>query len=74
VAYTYASRTFGRPFGFMVGSALLLDYNFLPMINYLVIGLYMQDYFPHTPQALWVILSVAIVTTLNILGVKLRPA
>jgi amino acid transporter len=70
-AYTYASRAFGRPLGFMVGWALLLDYNFLPMINYLVIGLYMQDYFPSTPQALWVIIGVVLVTGLNILGVKL---
>ena len=70
-AYTYASRSFGRPLGFMVGWALLLDYIFLPMINYLVIGLYMQDYFPSTPQALWVIIAVVLVTGLNILGIKL---
>ena len=70
-AYTYASRSFGRPLGFMVGWALLLDYIFLPMINYLVIGLYMQDYFPSTPQALWVIIAVVLVTGLNILGVRL---
>jgi amino acid transporter len=70
-AYTYASNAFGRPLGFMVGWALLLDYIFLPMINYLLIGLYMQDHFPSTPQALWVILAVALVTGLNILGIKL---
>src|SRR3954447_12727463 len=70
-AYSYASRSFGRPLGFMVGWALLLDYIFLPMINYLVIGLYMQDYFPSTPQALWVILAVVLVTGLNILGIRL---
>jgi amino acid transporter len=70
-AYSYASRSFGRPIGFMVGWALLLDYIFLPMINYLVIGLYMQDYFPSTPQALWVILAVVLVTGLNILGIRL---
>jgi putrescine importer len=70
-AYTYASRAFGRSLGFMVGWALLLDYVFLPMINYLVIGLYMQDYFPSTPQALWVIVAVVLVTALNILGVRL---
>jgi putrescine importer len=70
-AYTYASNSFGRPLGFMVGWALLLDYIFLPMINYLLIGLYMQDYFPSTPQALWIILAVALVTGLNILGIKL---
>src|SRR3954470_2870411 len=70
-AYSYASRSFGRPVGFMVGWALLLDYIFLPMINYLVIGLYMQDYFPSTPQALWVIIAVLLVTGLNILGIRL---
>jgi amino acid transporter len=70
-AYSYASRAFGRAPGFMVGWALLLDYIFLPMINYLLIGLYMQDYFPSTPQALWIVLSVALVTGLNILGIKL---
>jgi putrescine importer len=70
-AYTYASRAFGRPLGFMVGWALLLDYVFLPMINYLVIGLYMKDYFPDTPQGLWVVLAVLLVTGLNILGVRL---
>jgi amino acid transporter len=70
-AYSYASRAFGRPLGFMVGWALMLDYIFLPMINYLLIGLYMQDYFPSTPQALWIILAVAVVTGLNILGIRL---
>ncbi len=70
-AYSYASRAFGRPIGFMVGWTLMLDYIFLPMINYLLIGLYMQDYFPSTPQALWIILAVVLVTGLNILGIRL---
>lgn len=70
-AYSYASRSFGRPIGFMVGWALLLDYIFLPMINYLLIGLYMQDYFPSTPQEMWVIIAVLLVTGLNILGIRL---
>ena len=71
-AYSYASKAFGRPLGFMVGWALMLDYIFLPMINYLLIGLYMQDYLPSTPQALWIILAVLLVTGLNILGIRLR--
>lgn len=70
-AYSYASRSFGRPVGFMVGWALLLDYIFLPMINYLVIGIYMNDYFPSTPEELWVVIAVVLVTGLNILGIKL---
>ena len=70
-AYAYASRAFGRPLGFMVGWALLLDYIFLPMINYLVIGLYMEDYFPSIDQPVWIVLTVLIVTGLNILGIRL---
>jgi len=70
-AYTYASRAFGRPLGFMVGWGLLLDYIFLPMINYLVIGLYMQDYFPSTDQEMWIVIAVVLVTGLNILGIRL---
>jgi len=70
-AYAYASRAFGRPVGFMVGWALLLDYIFLPMINYLVIGLYMEDYFPSIHQPVWIVLTVLIVTGLNILGIRL---
>jgi putrescine importer len=70
-AYSYASRAFGRPLGFMVGWALLLDYIFLPMINYLVIGIYMHDYFPSTPAELWVVIAVVLVTGLNVLGIKL---
>ena len=70
-AYTYASHAFGRPVGFMVGWALLLDYVFLPMINYLVIGLYLSDYFPAVPGPVWIVGSVVVVTVLNILGIKL---
>jgi putrescine importer len=70
-AYAYAARAFGRNLGFMVGWALLLDYIFLPMINYLVIGLYMEDYFPSIGQPVWIVATVLIVTGLNILGIRL---
>ncbi|MBO0850369.1 MAG: APC family permease, partial [Pseudonocardia sp.] len=70
-AYSYTSRCFGRPVGFMVGWALLLDYIFLPMINYLVMGLYLGEYFPGISRAVWIVLAVVLVTGLNILGIKL---
>jgi putrescine importer len=70
-AYSYATSAFGRPVGFMVGWALLLDYVLLPMINYLVIGLYMADYFPSVPSEVWIVAAVVLVTALNVLGIKL---
>ncbi len=41
-AYAYTQKSFGAPIGFLAGWSLLLDYLFLPMLNYLVIGIYMQ--------------------------------
>ncbi|WP_321883034.1 APC family permease [Paraburkholderia bannensis] len=70
-AYTFATRNFGTSAGFMVGWSLLLDYLFIPMISYLVIGVYMKQIFPAVPAAVWVVASIAIVTGLNVFGIKL---
>ena len=51
-AYVYTQQSFGGAIGFLAGWALLLDYLFLPMINYLIIGLYMGSSFPGVPT--WV--------------------
>jgi len=68
-AYTYAQRSFGAPVGFLSGWSLLLDYLFLPMLNYLVIGIYLEAAFPAVPAWVFVLLSIAIVTALNIVGI-----
>lgn len=70
-AYTYTQKAFGSNLGFMTGWALLLDYLFLPMINYLVIGLYMAESFPSIPSAVWIIGAIVLVTVLNVLGIRL---
>lgn len=70
-AYTYARGAFGGHVGFMVGWALLLDYVFLPMINYLVIGIYMAEYFPAVDKSAWILLTIGLVTGLNILGIRM---
>ncbi|MFE4720311.1 APC family permease, partial [Streptomyces sp. NPDC056728] len=69
-AYAYTRGAFGGKIGFLVGWVLLLDYLFLPMICYLVIGLYVHDYVPAVPMWVWVVGSVVAVTTLNVLGIK----
>lgn len=70
-AYAYASSAFGGKIGFMVGWALLLDYLFIPMICYLVIGIYMAQYFPTVPMSVWICGSILGVLVLNVLGIKL---
>jgi amino acid transporter len=68
-AYTYTQKTFGAPLGFLTGWSLLLDYLFLPMLNYLVIGIYMEAAFPDIPGAVFILAAIALVTVLNIVGI-----
>lgn len=70
-AYTYTQKSFGPHLGFMTGWSLLLDYLFLPMINYMVIGIYMTAQFPSVPTWVWILASIILVTGLNILGISL---
>jgi len=70
-AYTYTQRTFGRHLGFLTGWTLLLDYLALPLLNYLVIGIYLNAAFPAVPAWVWVVGSVVVVTLLNVIGITL---
>ncbi len=70
-AYIYTRENFGPSIGFLVGWTLLLDYLFAPMISYLVIGIYLQDFFPSIASAVWICLSAIIVCALNLLGIKI---
>lgn len=70
-AYTYTQKSFGGHLGFMTGWALMLDYIFLPMINYLVIGIYLSASLPSVPSWVWIVVAIVLVTGLNVLGIKL---
>lgn len=70
-AYTFSRRTFGGHVGFLAGWALLLDYLLLPMVTYLVIGIYLNAAFPAIPMWVFFVAALALVTTLNIIGIRL---
>lgn len=70
-AYSYTQKSFGPSVGFAAGWALLLDYVFLPMINFLVIGIFINALWPAVPAWVWVVASIAAVTALNVAGIKL---
>ena len=67
--YAYTQRTFGAPVGFLAGWSLLLDYLFLPMLNYLVIGIYMEAAIPSVPAWVFIVVAIVLVTVLNIVGI-----
>lgn len=65
-AYTYTRESMHPRVGFMVGWAALLDYLLLPLVNALIIRLYMTSLFPDVPAWIWVVLFVAVITGLNV--------
>ncbi|GAB3568186.1 APC family permease [Spelaeicoccus albus] len=69
-AYTYTRETMSKRLGFMVGWAALLDYLLLPMVNALIIRIYMVSLFPSVPAWVWVVSYVAVVTGINAWSMK----
>ncbi|ERK72676.1 APC family permease [Leifsonia aquatica] len=70
-AYTYTQQSFGGHVGFLTGWTLMLDYLFLPMINFLLIGLYLNTQFPEVPQWVFALASLLLVLVFNVLGITL---
>lgn len=69
-AYGYARRAFGPGIGFVTGWALMIDYLLLPMVNYMLLGLYVNAQFPAIPAWSVIVVAIVLVTTLNLLGIS----
>jgi putrescine importer len=69
-AYTYTRETISPSLGFLVGWAALLDYLLLPMVNALIIRIYMHSVLPEVPVWIWVFAYVAGVTFINAVSMK----
>lgn len=70
-AYTYVNKSVNPHLGFMTGWVMLLDYMLIPMICYLLLGIYINEYLPMIP--IWVIVVVvgAIGAFINIIGMRM---
>lgn len=69
-AYSFTQRIFGSHVGFVTGWTLMLDYLLLPLINYLLIGLYLNAQFPAIPMWVFTLIAIALVTVLNVVGIS----
>ncbi|CAK8582531.1 APC family permease [Priestia megaterium] len=70
-AYTYTQKSISPHIGFMVGWSVLLDYLFLPMINFLLAGTFLSAAFPSIPSSLWILLFIVIITCINVFGIQM---
>ncbi len=68
-AYTYARKAFGGHVGFLTGWSLMLDYLLLPLINYVLMGIYLNTQFPGIPGWAFALIGIILITVLNVIGV-----
>ncbi|WP_448713026.1 APC family permease [Microbacterium profundi] len=69
-AYTYTQQAFGGFAGFITGWVILLDYLFIPMINFMVIGIYLHTQYPTVPEWVFTIAALLLVLVFNLLGIS----
>lgn len=69
-AYTYVQRSVNPYVGFIAGWLMLLDYLLVPMICYLLLGIYINEFFPIIQVWAIVVFFVVFGAAINIIGVK----
>jgi amino acid transporter len=69
-AYTYVGRELNPHLGFLTGWAMMLDYLVIPVINIIYPALTLTRLFPSVPYVAWVATIVALITYLNLRGIR----
>ncbi len=70
-AYTYVGKGLNPHLGFLAGWAMFLDYLLQPLISTVWIATAMHNvYTPNVPFAVWAAIIAAIITVLNLRGVR----
>src|SRR5436189_3398237 len=70
-AYTYVGRGLNLHLGFLAGWAMFLDYLLQPLINTVWISTALhQRYVPEVPFAAWAAIIAAVITGLNLWGIR----
>lgn len=69
-AYVYVQQSLNPHMGFVAGWVMLLDYLLLPMVCFLLVGVYMNTYIPAVPVAVWIIVLVTLCFLVNVFGIS----
>lgn len=69
-AYTYVARTINPHLGFLTGWSMFLDYLVLPLISAIIPALAIQRLAPWAPFPVLTFLIVAMMTVLNLRGIR----
>jgi putrescine importer len=69
-AYTYVGRTLNPHLGFVVGSAMLLEYLVMPLFCVVFGALSAVRLLPHVPYVVLAFALAGVMTSLNLLGIR----
>ncbi len=69
-AYTYVGRGLNPHLGFLTGWSMFLDYLIQPLMNGVYGALTIQRFFPYVPYAVLAAIFVAMMTLLNLRGIR----
>lgn len=68
--YSYTQHAINPYIGFLGGWSILMDYLLLPMLNCLLISLFLTPYFPNVPGWVWILVYVGLSTIINFFGIN----
>ncbi len=69
-AYVYVGSGLHPRLGFLAGWAMLLDYLIIPLLNTIYVSLTLGRLAPAVPYPAWAFLTVAVMTVLNLRGIR----
>lgn len=69
-AYIYVQQSLNPHMGFLAGWVMLLDYLLLPMVCFLLVGVYLNSYIPAVPAPVWIVLLVMGCFVVNMFGIR----
>ena len=70
-SYSYTSKTINPYIGFMTGWVILLDYVFLPVVSYLLVGLYANLLIPEVPGWIFIAITAIFVMFIQYKGIDI---
>jgi len=68
--YSYTRYGLNSHLGMLAGWTILLDYVLMPALSYVVIAIFGSQLIPSVPYWAWITVPLAVITIVNILGVK----
>lgn len=69
--YNYVGRGMSPHIGFLAGWVLILDYILIPTVTAMSASIYIGQFYPQVPYALWLVIFAVSMGMLNLFGVEL---